>query len=98
MYFDALTMACVADELRTTILGGRVQQVLLLDNLSVGMEIYAQHHRHYVLGSAHADLGRLILASDKLRRGLDRQTGLLLLLRKYVRGAVVGAIEQPPFE
>ena len=98
MYFDALTMACVADELRATILGGRVQQVLLPDRLSVGLEIYAQHQRHYLLASAHAEMGRLLLASEKLRRGVDKETGLLLLLRKYARGAIVSAIEQPPFE
>jgi predicted ribosome quality control (RQC) complex YloA/Tae2 family protein len=98
MYFDALTTACVADELRKTILGGRVQDVLLVDNLSVGLEIYAQQQRHYLLASAHAELGRLLLSSEKLRRGVDRQTGLLFLLRKYARGAIIGTIEQPPFE
>mgnify|MGYP001090453351 CR=1 FL=1 len=98
MYFDALTMACVADELREAVLGGRVQDVLLLDNLSLGLEVYAQQQRHYLLASAHAELGRLLLSSEKLRRGLDRQTGLLQLLRKYARGAIIGAIEQPPFE
>jgi predicted ribosome quality control (RQC) complex YloA/Tae2 family protein len=98
MFFDALTMACVADELRTTLLGGRVQQVLLPDPLSVGLEIYAQHQRHYLLASAHADLGRLLLASEKLRRGVEKETGMLLLLRKYVRGAILSTIEQPPFE
>jgi predicted ribosome quality control (RQC) complex YloA/Tae2 family protein len=98
MFFDSLTMACVADELRRTILGGRVQQVLLPDNLSVGLEIYAQHKRYYPLASVHAQTGRLLLASKKLRRGVDKETGLLLLLRKYARGAIVSAIEQPPFE
>ena len=98
MFFDALTMACVAGELRATILGGRVQQVLLPDRLSVGLEIYARRERHYLLASAHAELGCLLLASEKLRRGVDRETGLLLLLRKYARGAIVSAIEQPPFE
>lgn len=98
MFFDALTMACVADELRSTILGGRVQQVLLPGNLSVGLEIYAQAERRYLLASAGAEMGRLLLASEKLRRGVDRETGLLLLLRKYARGAVVASIEQLPFE
>jgi predicted ribosome quality control (RQC) complex YloA/Tae2 family protein len=98
MFFDALTMACVADELRRTVLGGRIQRVLLADNLSVGLEIYAAHQRHYLLASAHAELGRLLLSSDKLRRGMDKETGLLLLLRKYARGAILAGIEQPPFE
>jgi predicted ribosome quality control (RQC) complex YloA/Tae2 family protein len=98
MFFDALTMSCMVDELRTTILDGRVQQVLLPDNLSVGLEIYARRQRHYLLASAHAEWGRLVLASEKLRRGVDKETGLLLLLRKYARGAIVSAIVQPPFE
>ncbi len=98
MLFDALTMACVADDLRRTVLGGRVQRVLLADRLSVGLEIYADRQRHYLLASAHAELGRLLLSSEKLRRGMDGETGLLLLLRKYARGAILSEIEQPPFE
>ncbi|MGD2041487.1 MAG: NFACT family protein, partial [Anaerolineae bacterium] len=78
MYFDALTMACVVDELRNQILGGRVQQVLLIDKLSVGLEIYAQHQRQYLLASAHAQMARVHLAAEKLRRGVDKETGLLL--------------------
>ncbi len=98
MFFDALTMACVADELRATVLGGRVQQALLPDPLSIGLEIYAGHQRRFLLASAHAETGRLVLASDKLRRGSDTETGLLVLLRKYLRGSALSAIEQPPFE
>jgi predicted ribosome quality control (RQC) complex YloA/Tae2 family protein len=98
MYFDALCMACMADELREQLLGGRVQRVLLPDKLSVGLEIYARHERHYLLASAHADLGRVHIISEKLRRGVEKPTGLLLLLRKYARGAIIASIEQPPFE
>ena len=98
MYFDALSMACMADELRQQILGGRIQRVILPDKLSVGLEIYAQHQRHYLLASAHAELGRVLLSSEKLRRGEGQMTGILLLLRKYARGALISAIEQPPFE
>jgi predicted ribosome quality control (RQC) complex YloA/Tae2 family protein len=98
MYFDALTMACVVGDLRRTLLNGRVQKVLLPDKLSVSLEIYAQRQRHYLLASAHAELGRLLLTSEKPRRGVEKETGLLLLLRKYARGAIVSAIEQPPFE
>ncbi|MFQ5812559.1 MAG: NFACT family protein [Anaerolineae bacterium] len=98
MYFDALTMAAVADELRAHILGGRVQKVLLPDDLSVGMEVYAHQERRYLLASAHAEYARLHLAGEKLRRGVEKPTPLLLLLRKYVRGGQIAAIKQPPFE
>jgi predicted ribosome quality control (RQC) complex YloA/Tae2 family protein len=98
MYFDALTMAAVADELRAQILGGRVQKVLLPDDLSIGLEVYAHCERRYLLASAHAEHARLHLAGEKLRRGVDKPTPLLLLLRKYACGGRIAAIEQPPFE
>lgn len=98
MYFDALTMAAVADELREKILGGRVQRVLLPAPLSLGLEIYAHRERHYLLASAHAQAARVHLASTKLRRGVETVTPLLLLLRKYARGAHIDRLQQPPFE
>jgi len=98
MYFDALTMAAVANELREKILGGRVQKVLLPAPLSLGLEIYAHQERHYLLASAHAQAARLHLAGTKLRRGVETATPLLLLLRKYGRGAHIDRLEQPPFE
>jgi predicted ribosome quality control (RQC) complex YloA/Tae2 family protein len=98
MYFDALTMAAVADELRAQILGGRVQKVLLPDDLSIGLEVYAHGERRYLLGSAHPEHARLHLAEEKLRRGVEKPTPFLLLLRKYVRGGRIASIEQPHFE
>jgi predicted ribosome quality control (RQC) complex YloA/Tae2 family protein len=98
MYFDALTMAAVADELREKILGGRVQTVLLPATLCLGLEIYTHQERHYLLASAHAQAARVHLAGTKLRRGVATPTPLLLLLRKYAQGARIDRLEQPPFE
>lgn len=98
MYFDALTLAAVADELRTTIVGGRIQRVLLPDTASIGLEIYAHRQRHYLLASAHPHLARVHLVGGKLSRGVERETPLLLLLRKYLLGGRVVSLEQPPLE
>lgn len=99
MHFDALTLAAVADELRETLEGGRVQQVVLPDSRSVGLEIYAHRQRHYLLLSAHPLASRVHLVHQKLRRGVPKETPLLLLLRKYVRGAALENVELPvPFE
>lgn len=95
MHFDALTLAAIAAELNTTIRGGRVQQVLLPDAHSVGMEIYADRQRHYLLLSAHPQASRVHLSGQKLRRGMEKETPLLLLLKKYVRGAILDAIKLP---
>lgn len=95
MHFDALTLAAIAAELNTTIRGGRVQQILLPDAHSVGMEIYADRQRRYLLLSAHPQASRVHLSGQKLRRGMEKETPLLLLLKKYVRGALLDAVELP---
>ena len=95
MHFDALTLACVAQELQDIVAGGRVQQVVLPDQQSVGLEIYARRQRVYLLLSAQAGAGRVHLASAKLRRGVEQESPLLLLLRKYVRDGLVAGVEQP---
>ncbi|RRR69374.1 MAG: fibronectin/fibrinogen-binding protein [Candidatus Viridilinea halotolerans] len=98
MYFDALTLAAVADELRATILGGRIQRVLLTGPLSIGMEVYAQRQRWHLLASAHPQWARVHLVRGRLTRGVEQATPLLLLLRKYVLGGRIVALEQPPLE
>jgi predicted ribosome quality control (RQC) complex YloA/Tae2 family protein len=98
MQFDALTLAAVADELRATIVGGRVQRVVQTSPLSLGFEVYAGRRRHYLLASAHPQFARVHLVSAKPSRGVDGGTPLLLLLRKYVLGGFIVAVEQPPLE
>ena len=49
MHFDALTLACVADELNTKIAQGRVQQIVPIDEMSIGLEVYRDRQRHYLL-------------------------------------------------
>ena len=61
-YFDAITLAAVIDELRATILGGRIQHVLLPNQLSVALEIYANHQRYHLLLSAHPRFARMHLS------------------------------------
>lgn len=94
MHFDALTLACVCAELNPVIGGGRVQQVLLPDDESIGLEIYAQRQRHYLLAVTSAQQARVHLTQQKLRRGAEQPTQLLLLLRKYVRDSLLTAVEQ----
>jgi len=98
MYYDALTAAAVADELRANVVGGRIQEVIHFDELTLGLEIYAQHQRHYLVASADARQARAHLTGTKLRRGVDTQVPLLLLLRKRARGGRIAGVRQPPFE
>ena len=96
MHVDYLTLACLRDDL-DALLGARVQQVVLPDSHSVGLELYAGQ-RFYLFLSAHPKHARVLLSKDKLRRGVDTETPLLLLLRKWVRGARLVDIRQPPWE
>jgi predicted ribosome quality control (RQC) complex YloA/Tae2 family protein len=98
MYFDALTTAAIAAELRAELLGGRVQEVLLSDPASVALEIYAGHRRRYLVASADSQTARVHLLDEKPRRGVESVSPLLLLLRKYVRSARLVGVVQPPAE
>ncbi len=98
MNFDALTLAAVADELRHTIVGGRVQRVLLPTPLSLGLEVYRAGQRYQVFASADPKAARIHLLSARPTRGVERDTPLTLLLRKYVKHGIVTAVEQPDLE
>ena len=97
MYLDALTLAALRDELAERLVGGRVQRIVRPSNLSLGLEIYARE-RHQLLLSAEPQTAGILLSDAKLRRGTETPSPLELLLRKYVRGARLYAVEQPPLE
>ena len=96
MHIDYLTLACLRDQL-DRLLGARVQRVLLPDALSVGLELYVGERVHMLI-SAHPQQGRVLLTSHKLRRGVETETPLLLLMRKWVHRARLVDITQPPWE
>lgn len=95
MHFDALSLACVVDELNGSCVPGRVQQVLLAGEHALGFEIYTPGTRHQLLIALDAGLARMHTVTYKLRRGVEGETPFLLLLRKYVRGALLAAVDQP---
>ena len=96
MYVDFLTLACLRDHL-DNLLGARVQQLVLTDKYSLGMELYAGQ-RFYLLASADPRQPRILLTPEKPRRGVEAETPLLLLLRKWVRRARLVDVSQPPWE
>lgn len=95
MHFDALTLACVTAELKRALCPGRIQQVVLVDEQALGLEVYAGGTRHPLLIALHSGSARVHRVSYKLRRGVDGGTPLLLLLRKYARGALLSDVVQP---
>jgi predicted ribosome quality control (RQC) complex YloA/Tae2 family protein len=98
MNFDAITIMALVDELNETLAGGRIQDSVQIDDESFGLEVYANHQRHYLLVSAHQQLGRVHLAEEKLRRGVQKPSPLGLLLRRYTEGARIDSVSQPAWE
>src|SRR5215213_4314122 len=98
MNFDVFTTAAVVDELTATIQGGRVQDSLELGEAAIGLEIYANHARRYLLISAHPQEARIHLVPDRVRRGVENPSPLGLMLRRHVEGAHLIRVSQPPWE
>ncbi len=96
MTLDALTLKALADELADQLVGGRVQAITPVDALTLVFEVY-RGHRHYLLVSADPQAARVHLG-DKGRRGVERETPFLLLLRKFVKDARVTRVTTPPWE
>ncbi len=98
MSFDVFTISALLDEFLDTLVGGRIQDVIDVDEMGLGLEIYAQRQRHYLYMSADATQPRVHLMDAKLRRGLTKPTQLGLLFRRYVEGGVVTGFSQPAWE
>ncbi|MDP6348388.1 MAG: NFACT RNA binding domain-containing protein [Chloroflexota bacterium] len=98
MNFDWLTAVAVRRELADALVGGRIQRVVLPDERSVGLEVYAGKRAHQLLFHVDPARARAHLVAEKLKRGVEHASPLLLLLRKYVRGGRLLAIRQPPLE
>lgn len=98
MYLDAFTISALVDEFMDTLVGGRVQDVIDVDQSGIGLEIYANRQRHYLYMSADKHMPRVHRVGNKLRRGIQRPRQIGLLMRRYVEGGKVMHVSQPPWE
>lgn len=98
MNFDALTLAAVRWEIEDRALGGRVQRVASPKPGALALEIYWRQSRHYLLADVDPDRPRVRFATQWPRAGTQAASPLLLLARKWVRGARLVEIAQPPAE
>lgn len=96
--FDVLTTGAVVDELRRTILDGRVQRLGMVDALTVAMEVYAHGKRWHLIASANAENPRVHLVDSMPSTDPNLITPFSLQLRKYVRAGFIVDITQPSLE
>lgn len=96
--FDVLTTGAVVEELRRTIMDGRIQRLGMVDALTIGAEVYAQGQRQHFIASANAENPRVHLVSSMPSTDPNTITPFSQLIRKYVRGGYIIDITQPPLE
>lgn len=96
--FDVLTVGAVVEELEREVLDGRIQRIGMVDAVTIAAEVYAHGQRRGLVASASAENPRLLLLESMPSVDPNLVTPFGLLLRKYLRGAVIVGIEQPPLE
>lgn len=97
MYIDALCAAALASELNEVLGGARVQQVIQLDRLTHGLELYGGRRSWLLLSADPQRLG-LTLGVDKLRRGTGGASPLQQAMNARLVGARLRAVEWPAWE
>lgn len=95
---DTFAIAALVDQLGDRLSGGRIQDVVDVAPMSLGLEVYAQGKRQYLLLCADSQQPSVRLVAEKLRRGTQKPTQLGLLFRRYVEGGRIAQISQPAWE
>ena len=96
--YDILTLAALTDEFDASIINGRIQKVGLIDRLTVAMEIYTPGRRRWLIASAETARPRILLTDAPPSLDPELITPFGLLMRKYVRGAIVIGAQQETME
>lgn len=96
--FDALTIAAIVDELGIVLEDARIQRIQHIDALTLGIEIYSQRTRRWLVLSADPQHARILLEDQRGGGDPSMVTPLFLLLRKYARGGRVISVTQPRHE
>lgn len=96
--YDILTTAAIVDELSGSLPGGRIQRVGLRDRQTVAFEIYRDRQRQHLVATIGDPEPALYRSPDPFAIDPGLVTPFALLLRKYVRGATLIEIDQPPLE
>lgn len=95
---DALTLAALAGELRTDLLGARIDDAIQPTPYAIALQCWGGGRNRWLLASAHPQLARVHLTDDKPRKLVTEPPAFVMLLRKHLEGTRVAAINQPRWE
>ena len=105
MQIDAITLAALADEWRLLLINARIDVIIQPTVHSIAIQCYtpSQEQGHggknrWLYFSAHPQLARAHITTLKPSRIVNEPPAFVMLLRKYLEGTRVEAIEQARWE
>lgn len=93
MSFDGFFLHHMVEELRTELLNGRIQKINQPFDQELVLQIRSNRKSHRLLLSAHPIFGRIQLTESTFENPAQPST-FIMVLRKYLQGAVIESIEQ----
>ena len=93
MSFDGFFLHRMVEELRTELLNGRIQKINQPFDQELVLQIRSNRKSHRLLLSAHPVFGRIQLTESTFENPAQPST-FIMVLRKYLQGAVIESIEQ----
>lgn len=97
MAFDGITMAAVADELKKTIVEGRISKIAQPEDDELIITIHTSSGNVKLLISADASLP-LIYLTENNKQGPITAPNFCMLLRKHIQGGRIVSVYQPGLE
>lgn len=104
MYIDAITLAALADEWRLLLARARVDTIIQPTEYSLALQCYApgaegqSGQNRWLYLSTHPQLARAHITARKPTKIASEPPPFVMLLRKYLEGTRIEAIEQPRWE
>src|SRR5947199_473382 len=105
MHVDAITLAAVADEWQTLLANARIDTVIQPTEYALAIQCYAPAahgedggQNRWLYLSAHPQLARAHVTARRPTKINSQPPSFVMLLRKYLEGARVEAIQQPRWE
>ena len=93
MSFDGFFLHHMTEELRRELVGGRIQKINQPFEQELVLQIRSNRKSHKLLLSAHSVFGRVQLTDTTFENPAVPNT-FIMVMRKYLQGAVIEAIQQ----
>jgi predicted ribosome quality control (RQC) complex YloA/Tae2 family protein len=104
MHVDAITLAAVAGEWRSFLIGARIDTIIAPTQHAIALQCYApgapgqSGQNRWLYLSAHPQLARAHLTAIKPAKIVSEPSSFIMLLRKYLEGTRIEAVTQPRWE